>query len=565
MKKPQTNSLLTEHKTAAIYCRLSRDDELDGESNSISNQKKILLKVAEEYGYTQTKVYIDDGISGGTFDRPGFRAMEKDIIDGEIDAVFVKDMSRLGRNYLQCGYYTEHFFPDNDIHFVAVNDGVDSNKGENELTPVKNIFNEWYIRDTSLKIRASHRIKGNSGEPLSKPPYGYKKDPDNTKHWLVDDTAADVVKRIFKMYLDGKGTEQIAGILQNDNILTPNTYAKEMGYKVSGILSENKYFWRSSTVSKILAQQEYCGDIINFKTYSKSYKNKKRRPNEKENWVIFENVNEPIIDRETFDRVQQRRGKIHNKNRKNAEHNMFSGLLVCSDCGGLLHFHFNQGNRDIQYFNCSNNNSRNRTCPTTHYIRTDYLEEIVLADINRLIAFTNQYKDEFIRMLEQNNGLTFQNKLKSSEYEIEQLTKRNEEIDRLFGAIYEDKINGNISEDRFLKMSAGYENEQAENRRKISALSEKIKSDAKEIDTTKMFLDIVEKTTHLEKLTADIVREFIDKIVVHHRKEENGVTTQKVEIYYNVIGKFELPPVYELPNFSSMAEAESSLAEKIIA
>lgn len=534
----------TINQTAAIYCRLSRDDEIDGESNSISNQKKLLKRVTEEYGYSQTEIYIDDGITGWTFDRPGFKSMEQDIIDGKIDAVFVKDMSRLGRNYLQCGYYTEHFFPDNDIRFVAVNDNIDSNKGENELAPVKNLFNEWFIRDTSLKIRTSHRIKGNSGEPLSKPPYGYKKDPENTKHWLIDEPAAETVRKIFEMYLNGRGTEQIAGFLEKEHILTPNAYAKENGFKVSGIVAENKYRWRSSTVSKILAQQEYCGDIINFKTYSKSYKNKKRRQNSRDNWAVFENVNEPIIQRDVFNKVQQKRGKVHNKKRKNAEHNMFSGLLVCSDCGSNLHFHFNQGNESIQYFNCSNNNSRNRTCPTTHYIRADFLEELVRTDINRLIAFTNQYKDEFLRILEQSSGAESQSKLKSAENEIGRLLKRNEEIDKLFSAIYEDKIKGTISEERFEKMSKGYEKEQTDNKAKIFSLSEEIKSDAKQIDTTKMFLDIVDKTTHIEKLTAEIVREFIDKIVVHHRIKKDGITTQKVEIYYNVIGKFELPPLY---------------------
>lgn len=395
-----------------------------------------------------------------------------------------------------------------------------------------------------MKIRTSHRIKGNSGEPLSKPPYGYKKDPESTKHWLIDEPAAETVRKIFEMYLNGRGTEQIAGFLEKEHILTPNAYAKENGFKVSGIVAENKYRWRSSTVSKILAQQEYCGDIINFKTYSKSYKNKKRRQNSRDNWAVFENVNEPIIQRDVFNKVQQKRGKVHNKKRKNAEHNMFSGLLVCSDCGSNLHFHFNQGNESIQYFNCSNNNSRNRTCPTTHYIRADFLEELVRTDINRLIAFTNQYKDEFLRILEQSSGAESQSKLKSAENEIERLLKRNEEIDKLFSAIYEDKIKGTITEERFEKMSKGYEKEQTDNKAKIFSLSEEIKSDAKQIDTTKMFLDIVDKTTHIEKLTAEIVREFIDKIVVHHRIKKDGITTQKVEIYYNVIGKFELPPLY---------------------
>lgn len=536
------NSLLIEQKTAALYCRLSRDDEIDGESNSISNQKKLLKKVAAEYGYLQTQIFVDDGISGGTFDRPGFRAMEQGIIDGEIDAVFVKDMSRLGRDYLQCGYYTEHFFPDNDIHFVAVNDGVDSDKGENELTPVKNIFNEWFIRDTSRKIRTSHRIKGNSGESLSKPPYGYKKDPEDSKHWLIDDIPAGVVKRIFKLYTDGKGTEQIAGILQNDHVLTPNSYALEMGFKVSGKKAVDKYQWRSSTISKILAQEEYCGSIINFKTYSKSYKNKKRRQNARENWAIFEGVNEPIIDRVLFEKVQQKRGRIHNKKRKDAEHNMFSGLLVCSDCGSNLHFHFNQGNDSIQYFSCSNNNSRNRTCPTTHYIRTSFLEEIVLCDINRVIAFTNQYKDDFLQILMNSSGTEMQKQISTAQSEIEKLQNRNSEIDRLFNAVYEDKIKGIVTEERFLRMTQSYEAEQSENKRRMQELSEQLKSRADKIDTAKLFLNIIDKTTHLEVLTADIVREFIDKIVVHHRERLNGVDTQKVEIFYNVIGKFEIPP-----------------------
>lgn len=556
----QSNQLVyLEPKVAALYCRLSRDDENDGESNSISNQKKMLLKTAADYGYTQTQIYIDDGISGATFERPGFRAMEQGIIDGEIDAVFVKDMSRLGRDYLQCGYYTEHFFPDYDIHFVAVNDGVDSKKGEDELVPVRNIFNEWFIRDTSRKIRASHRIKGNSGEPLSKPPYGYMKDPDNSKHWLIDEVPANVVKRIFNLYLEGYGTEQIAGILQNDDVLTPNAYAKEMGFKVSGKIAENKVQWRSSTISKILAQEEYCGDIINFRTYSKSYKNKKRRQNTRENWAIFKDVNDAIIDREVFQKVQQKRGKIHNKKRKNAEHNMFSGLLRCADCGSNLHFHFNQGNRSIQYFNCSNNNSRNRTCPSTHYIRVDYLEKIVLDDINRLITFTNKNKDEFLRIITNSAGDETQRKLEKAESEIARLTKRNASIDRLFNSIYEDKINGSITADRFEKMSQQYENEQKENNKMIEIFKQELKNGAEQVDTAKMFLSIVEKTTKLETLTANTLREFVDKIVVHEGEKVGDIITQKIEIFYNVIGKFELPEQYKLKTITKEEAKELRL------
>lgn len=540
----RTTKNLVANKTAAIYCRLSRDDEIEGESNSIQNQKRLLLKVTAEYGYSQTKIFVDDGISGGTFDRPGFRAMEQGITDGEINAVFVKDMSRLGRNYLQCGYYTEHFFPDNDIRFVAVNDGIDSDAGENEFAPMKNIFNEWFIRDTSKKVRTSHRIKGNAGEPLSKPPYGYKKDPDNSKHWLIDEYPASVVRKIFNLYANGYGTEQIAGILQEQSVLTPNAYALETGHKVSGKMPKNKYCWRSSTISKILSQQAYCGDIINFKTYSKSYKNRKRIENARENWVIFENVNEPIIERELFERIQQKRGNTHNKQRKNAEHNMFSGLLKCADCGANLHFHFNQGNRSIKYFNCSNNNSRNRTCPSTHYIRLDDLERIVLSEINHLIAFSNHHKDDFLKMLSENSSLQRQSEAKSLEAKIKKLEKRNLEIDRLYQSIYEDKIKGVLSEKRFTKMSQDLEKEQSENEEIIKESTEKLKSYADKIDTAKIFLEIVDKTTHLDELSADVLREFVDKIIIHEREKCGKIYSQKIEIFYNVIGKFEIPIEY---------------------
>ncbi len=393
-----------EHRIAALYCRLSRDDELDGESNSIANQKKMLQKVATEYGYKKTVFFVDDGISGTTFERKGFQKMERAILDGYVAAVFVKDMSRLGRDYLKCGYYTDSFFPDNDVRFIAINDGVDSAEGENEFAPFRNIMNEWYARDASRKVRMAHRIRGNSGEPLAKPPYGYRRNPENLKFWIIDEEAAAVVRRIYQMYLDGFGIEQIATILEDEQVLTPNAYAKAHGYKVSGKQAiHGIYAWKHSTVSKTLSRQEYCGDIINFKTYSKSYKNKTRHENPTENQVMFEDVHEPIISREMWERVQAKRGKVRNTRQPSTGgYNMFSGLLVCSTCGANLNFHFNQGNHDITYFNCSNYNNRGKKreqCDSTHYIRTDFLEQVVLSDIARITAFTKNYENEFLKSL----------------------------------------------------------------------------------------------------------------------------------------------------------------------
>ena len=328
--------------TAFLYERLSRDDNLEGESYSIGNQKKLLTKVAKEKGYTNLVHFLDDGISGVTMDRPGFKDMMEQLAAGKAAAVFVKDLSRLGRNYIEVGRLTEEFFPEHDIRLVAVSDNIDTAEGENELAPIRNLFNEWYARDISKKRRISNKIKGNAGEPMGQPPYGYIKDPDNPKRWIVDDEAARIVRRIYSMTLEGYGTEQIATQLEKDEILTPRAYWLKKGIKRPGKGKQQPPTkWNSSTITKILSLQEYCGDILNFKTYSKSYKNKKRIDNDRENWVVFQDVHEAIIERAVYEQVQQKRGKIRKRRTNNGEHNMFSGLLVCADCGSNLHFHFN--------------------------------------------------------------------------------------------------------------------------------------------------------------------------------------------------------------------------------
>lgn len=561
MKQSNNPAPVQEHKIAALYCRLSRDDELEGESNSIANQKKLLQKVANEYGYTKTNVFIDDGVSGTTFDRPGFRKLEQAVLDGYVGAVFVKDMSRLGRDYLKCGYYTDSFFPDNDVRFVAVNDGVDSAEGENEFAPFRNIMNEWYARDASRKVRMAHRIRGNAGEPLSKAPYGYVKDPENPKKWIVDEFPASIVHRIFRMYLDGFGIEQIAGHLEKEQVLTPNAYAKQNGLKVSGKTHPtNQYNWMHSTISKMLALQEYCGDIINFKTYSKSYKNKVRHQNTKENRAIFENVHEPIIERDVWEAVQLKRGKVRNKRMVSGEHNMFSGLLECSTCGGNLNFHFSQTNHDITYFNCANYNNRGSTCDATHYIRTDFLEQVVKNDLNRIISFTKHYEYEFIQTLTDSTLKEKEKQTAILEKEAQTLTARNADLDNLFERIYEDSVNGKISEERFAKMSKKYEDEQAEIQKKLDLLQKELRCRAKKQGTATEFLDIIKRYTQIETLTPQILREFVEKIVVHHRQRIDGVDVQKIEIYYNCVGQLNLPEKPALPETDILINTRKGVA-----
>lgn len=368
----QSSNKKSREATAFLYERLSRDDNLEGESYSIGNQKKLLTKVAKEKGYTNLVHFLDDGISGVTMNRPGFVEMMQQLEQGKASAVFVKDLSRLGRNYIEVGRLTEDFFPDHDIRLVAVSDNIDTAEGENELAPIRNLFNEWYARDISKKRRISNKIKGNSGEPMGLPPYGYIKDPNNPKHWVIDEEAAQVVRRIFDMTLEGFGTEQIATQFEKEGILTPQAYwiQKSIG-RPGKTKTRPATKWNGSTITHLLYQQEYCGDVLNFKTYSKSYKNKKRIHNDPENWVVFQNVHEPIIERAVFEQVQQKRGKMRKRRTSNGEHNMFSGLLVCADCGCNLHFHFNQGNPEIKYFNCSNYKGNRGTCQSTHYIRVE--------------------------------------------------------------------------------------------------------------------------------------------------------------------------------------------------
>ena len=544
----QSNNRKSRDVTAFLYERLSRDDNLEGESYSIGNQKKLLTKVAKEKGYTNLVHFLDDGISGVTMDRPGFVEMIQQLEQGRAAAVFVKDLSRLGRNYIEVGRLTEEFFPEHDIRLVAVSDNIDTAEGENELAPIRNLFNEWYARDISKKRRISNKIKGNAGEPMGQPPYGYIKDPDNPKRWIVDDEAAQVVRRIYSMTLEGYGTEQIATQLERDEILTPRAYWLKKGIKRPGKGKQQPATkWNSSTVTKILSLQEYCGDILNFKTYSKSYKNKKRLENDRENWVIFKDVHEPIIERSVFEQVQQKRGKIRKRRTNEGEHNMFSGLLVCADCGSNLHFHFNQGNPEIKYFNCSNYKGNRGSCTSTHYIRVDFLEQVVLGEIRRLTKFASLYEDEFLKAVIGHSQQAAETDRKLKEKELKALLARDEELDGLFERIYEDNVSGKLSDDRFAKMSRRYEDEQKELAEKIKKLRSEIEKQSSQAMTTDMFISLVRKYTRARKLTPRMLNELVEKIEVYNAEKIDGVWEQRLRIHYNCVGEITIPKMLPLP------------------
>ena len=521
----------------ALYARLSQEDALDGDSNSIVNQKAVLSKYAADNGFTNPVFFIDDGVSGVTFDRPNFNRMIAEIEAGNVATVIVKDMSRLGRDYLKVGYYTEIFFVERDVRYIAINDGVDSAKGDNDFTPFRNLFNDFYAKDTSKKVRAIKKAQGMAGEHLTKPPYGYKVDPADKKKWIVDEEAAAVVKRIFDLCIAGKGPMQIAKILKADKILTTKAYyAKQKGK----LLPDNPYNWNENSIVGILERMDYCGHTVNFKSYSKSHKLKKRIPTTKEQQAIFRNTHEAIVEEAVFERVQELRA---NKRRptKAERQGLFSGLVYCADCGSKLHFatckSFN-GSQD--HYRCAKYKSNTGSC-TAHFIREETLKAIVRQRIFDVTARFIENIMDFREMVYQQQFAAAEKDMKRKRREVEQAKKRITELDRIFKRIYEDNINGIISHERFLKLSAEYETEQKE-------LTEKVKTEQQEVDTyeqNKMDFDsfaaIIRKYVGITELTPMIVNEFIKKIIVHAPEKIDGKRYQKVDIVFNFVGEIHLP------------------------
>ena len=530
----------------ALYCRLSRDDGAEGESNSIANQKKLLAKYAKEHGFTNTKFYVDDGYTGTNFNRPGFQQMLEDMEMGYISTVIVKDSSRFGRNYLEVGQYTDYYFPEHNIRFIAINDCIDSDNGEDDFSAFRNVMNEMYAKDISRKVRSSHRLRGNAGEPLAPPPYGYVKDPANKKKWIIDPDAAEVVQKIFRLCIEGNGNETIARILQDDKVLVPQAYWQSKGMSRGGKKTQpNPYKWCKTTIAKMLEQQEYCGDIINFKSYSKSFRNKTRVENPKENWAIFKDVHEPIIDRETWERVQEltKNSKRRKPKNENVKKSIFTNLLYCGDCGHKLWFNINKQNPSIRFYSCSNYKGLRGTCESTHYVREDSLEQVVKMELFKLATYLDHDENAFAELLEHKTNKDSMAERKSAESALAAATARSQELLRLYERVYEDNVNGKVTDDWFMRLSHKYEVEQEELKKQMFDLKNKIERLDTAQNSSGSFIRAIRKFMTMQTLTPVVLQELIDKIEVFPIEGTGKNRTQRLVIHYRFVGCIDLPSI----------------------
>ena len=532
------NDLIT-----ALYCRLSRDDELQGDSNSIKNQKAILQKYAADNGFGNIQFFVDDGYSGTTFDRPDWQRLSGMIDEGQIGTLIVKDMSRLGRDYLQVGMLTEMVFPNNDVRFIAVNNGVDSVNGtENDMTPFINLFNEFYAKDTSRKIRAVFKAKGNAGKPLcTNPPYGYIKDPEDKNHWIIDEEAAEVVREIFHLCVQGYGVSKIANIITAKHIMNPTAHAKALGIGVSDNRSTaDDYKWGNSTISHMLTRQEYIGSTVNFKTYRKSYKQKKQLKNDPDNWQIFEGTHEAIIDSETFAIVQRLR-EGRRRVTPMGEMPILSGMLFCADCGAKLYQVRHRGwTHDKEHFVCATYRKVKGGC-SSHQIRNVVVEELLLDGIRNITAFARDHEDEFVQMVTNKTRAEVNRSLRDDKRELEQAQVRAGKLDDIIQRLYEDNLDGKISDERFAKMTTSYEDEQKMLESRIRELKAAIGTVTENTSNVDAFLKLVRKYTDIQELTAEIIREFVEKIYVYKVERIDGKRIQRIKIVWNCIGEFTPP------------------------
>ena len=539
MLRQTTQQLIT-----ALYPRLSHEDELQGESNSISNQKRILETYAKQNGFSNLRWYTDDGYSGANFQRPGFQAMLADIEAGKVGTVIVKDMSRLGRNYLQVGMYTEMIFPQKGVRFIAINDGVDSAQGENDFAPLRNIFNEWLVRDTSKKIKAVKRSKGMSGKPItSKPVYGYLMDED--ENFIIDEEAAPVVRQIYSLCLAGNGPTKIARMLTEQQIPTPGT----LEYRRTG--STRRYHpgyeckWATNTVVHLLENREYTGCLVNFKTEKPSYKLKHSIENPPEKQAVFENHHEPIIDRETWERVQELRKQRKRPNRYD-EVGLFSGILFCADCGSVMYQQrYQTDKRKQDCYICGSYKKRTADC-TAHFIRTDLLTAGVLSNLRKVTSYAAKHEARFMKLLIEQNEDGDRRRNAAKKKELEAAEKRIAELSAIFKRLYEDSVTGRISDERFTELSADYEAEQKELKERAARLREELSKAQEATANAEKFMNVVRKYTSFEELTPTLLREFVEKIVVHESvaldgKRRGKLRRQEIEIYYSFVGKVELP------------------------
>ena len=532
---------VTEQWTA-LYCRLSCDDDLAGDSNSIKNQKMLLKQYADEHRLKNIRYYVDDGFSGSNFDRPDFKRMLTDIDDGLIATVIVKDMSRFGRDHILVGYYTKYYLPEADVRFIAIYDQVDSETNpDDDITPFKNILNEMYAKDCSRKIKAVVKAKGNSGKHISYlPPLGYMKDPDNKEKWIIEEKGAAIVKEIFSLCVKGYGPSQIARILTERKIDTPVVHFHKYKLPTSLKLKDESEIWNPKTIAGILENMEYLGHTVNFKFYKKSYKSKRRINAPKEDWVVFENTQEPIIDQGTFDIVQKIR-ESRRRPTEMGEMSVLSGMLYCANCGQKMYLCRCTTMKQAEYFNCSSyRKKKKRTC-SSHQITVHAVEEMIKNDLQFTIRYANENKEQFLSILASRSEAKSKRELNASLKEIEESKARINTLDKIIQSLYEDKVSGKISEERYLKMSENYENEQRLLVEKVNLLKADIeKSKRKSYDISK-FVSLVDKYSDFKELNPEILRAFIDKVLIYEKEKIDGYYKHTIEIIYNFVGAVEIP------------------------
>ena len=549
--KEENNMNRQSGKITAIYCRLSRDDEQAGESNSIVNQKAILKKYAKEQGFRNIQFFVDDGFSGANFNRPEWQRMIAMVEADQIGVLLAKDMSRIGRNYLEVGFYTEILFPKHNVRFIAINSGVDSaNQMDNDFTPFLNIINEFYVKDSSKKVKASMKQKGESGEYLTtNPPYGYMKDPDNPKkHWIIDDEAAAVVRQIFAWCMEGYGPSQIAHKLKDAKVDCPTVHWAKMGRNAPAKIPDDPYDWAPRTISGILEKPEYLGHMVNFRTHRQSYKSKKKIENPQSEWKIFENTHDAIVDEETFHRVQELR-KNKRRPARTGKSNMFSGVVRCADCGEKLYYCTGNSFESRQdHFVCSTSRKKGKEVCDTHFIRAVVLEEGTLQHMRMVISCVASYEDAFRRALGAKRSAEVRKELAAKRRMLQKSENRLAELDRLFKRIYEDMVNGKLSEARFQMLSEDYEQEQADLRIKIEMLEEEIQNQEDQADNVDKFICQAKKYLHLEKLTPAVLNDLVNAVYVHAPDKSSGHRVQDVEISYNYIGILPATLLYDLQN-----------------
>ena len=537
--KEETEMLRATEKITALYCRLSQEDANEGDSNSITNQKDILLRYAKEHRFPNPTFFVDDGYSGTNYDRPGFQQMLSEIEAGKVVVVLTKDLSRLGRNSSLTGLYINFTFPKYSVRYIAINDHfdtIDPNSTDNDVAGIKNWFNEFFAKDTSRKIRAVQKAKGERGVPLTtNVPFGYRKDPEDRTKWIVDEAAALVVKRIFKLCMEGRGPMQIAKLLQAEKVLNPTSYKRREGIKSPSPETADPYHWNTNTVVHILERREYTGCTVNFKTYTNSIWDKKQRETPIEKQAVFYNTHPAIIEQKVFDKVQQIRKQRHRRT-KTGKSSLFSGMVYCADCGAKMRYcTTNYFEKRQDHFVCANYRSNTGSC-SAHFIRAVVLEELVWMHMKAVIFYVTRYEKHFRTVMEQRLRMSSEESIRGYKTQFAQAERRLAELDRLFIRIYEDNVSGRITDERFSMMSRTYEDEQTQLKVEIQSLQQEIEVQERQIENLEQFIQRVHKYEDLQELTPYALRELVKAIYIEAPDKSSGKRRQNIRISYDLVG-----------------------------